>query len=320
MEQKASGPEDAPGTTKRVKTEAKQKPVLSAKNPAVKLLTVQSPQLFGALDKVVKTEALKDVELVLNGKDKLRVHRLVLAALSEPLCRKFEGDAGNSLKLNNISDVDAFKLLLDYMYGKELKVAQDKVVPLLTVACLWKVEGLKKSCEDFLVKNISCENAVEALGVSERLDLPQVGAVASEFVSKNFPSFQKDFFQRLPDSLFERIFSRADLNVPGSSGELEIINLIFMRAAGEPERVNRLLQSCVRFVDLGDEQLVDLSLNERFQTVDRKAMILDALIKKKLSTCAASNKQFAAKTKRAVHLQSRLGSKGITRKLLWPFF
>ena len=301
------------------KSKSKPKPKPKP-NAAEKVLRVQSSQLFGALDKVVQTESLKDVELVLNGKDTVRVHRLVLAALSEPLCRKFENTPGNSLHLDNISDVGAFKQLLDYMYGKELAVSGPGVVALLTVACLWQVDGLKKSCVDFLINNVNCDNAVEALSVSERLDLPAVGDVAAEFVSKNFPSFKQEFFQRLPDSLFQRIFSRADLKVPASGGEMEIVNLIFLRAASEPDRLNSLLTSCVRFVDLTDEQIVDLSSSQRFQTATRKGMLLDALIKKKLAGCAASNKMFAARVHSAVHLQSRTQPKGLARKLLWPFF
>lgn len=320
-----SSPSEA--TKRNTKPASKQKPKQKPKQkqkqkqkPMEKTVNVQSPQLFGALDKVVRAESLKDVELVLNGKDTVRVHRLVLAALSEPLCRKFEEDPGSSLELTNISDVEAFKQLLDYMYGKQLTITQHNAVPLLTVACLWKVEGLRKSCVDFLTNNINCDNAVEALSVAERLDLPSVAEVAAEFVSKNFPSFDPDFFQRLPDSLFKRIFSRTDLKLPRGGGELEIIDLIFLRAASEPERINALLESCVRIVDLTDEQIVDLSSSPRFQTLERKGMLLDALIRKKLTACANSNKLFSARVKNAAHLHTRAEPAGLARKLLWPFF
>lgn len=299
------GPEEVP---KPQEKKREKKPVESV---------AQSTKLFGALDQVVQNDSLKDVEISLNGKESIKVHRLVLAALSAPLCRKFKDAQGNTLRLENVSNVEAFKKMVDFMYGKKLIVNRENVVSLLTVSCLWKVEGLKRICAEFLVENMNRENAIEALNVSDRLNLPDVAEVAAEYVSRNFSLFNKEFFQKLSDDLFKRIFGRPDLTVPKGDGELAIIKLIFLRASSEEARLDELLESCVRFIDLTEEQIIELACDKDFMTFTRKRLLLDALIMKKLKRSAEKSQTFKKKLGSSTFLKNRKAS---STGYFWPFY
>mmetsp|Transcript_12948 Transcript_12948/g.15706 ORF Transcript_12948/g.15706 Transcript_12948/m.15706 type:complete len:373 (-) Transcript_12948:853-1971(-) len=254
--------------------------------------------MFGALSTVIKQGDLTDLVLTLtdshgNSKD-TSVHRLVLAAVSEPLRKKMDGanqhtDEGKRVLLLKVESIEAFSFLLEFAYGKPVFIPASNSAMILEVlrsSCVFQVNHLRDKCIEYLIGAIETGSATTVLKAAESLNLESLSEAAAQNVADNLHKIKnmKQYFDNIPDSAFTKIFSRETLNTP-RAGETAIVDLVFERTKQSKEadnaRTDLLLRKCVKFVDMSDKQLLRLALDKRFNSEFRRKMIMDAVISKK---------------------------------------
>mmetsp|Transcript_4910 Transcript_4910/g.6207 ORF Transcript_4910/g.6207 Transcript_4910/m.6207 type:complete len:342 (-) Transcript_4910:596-1621(-) len=258
-------------------------------------------KMFGALSSVLKQGELTDLTVILHesssamsssdpNSKSIKVHRLVLAAMSEPLREKIESDViVKDVITLTVENIPAFENLLDYVYGKRFFISKQHILNVLQAAVTWRVHALRDKCVAYLINVVDLETATTILKAAERSNLEKLGEAAANTIARNLCKIKnkKQYFDAIPDTAFKKIFSRAALNTPPTEGELAIVDLIFARTKdteADRKRTDDLLTSCVKFVDLTDRQLLTLALDNKFHSQCRRKIILDAISVNKFPT------------------------------------
>ncbi|CAN6221487.1 unnamed protein product [Urochloa humidicola] len=165
-----------------------------------------------------------DVTIEVGG-ETFHAHKLVLAARSSEWREKFFGStqrraAGtHPIQIDDV-EPEVFKSLLRFMYTDTLPKMDEEAVPamaagLLASADRFKLDKLKKICEEMLCKRVDMSTIETSLVLSERHHCPALKAACLEFLSspgnleaimgkdgfdlakKNCPTLLLEFFMKL---------------------------------------------------------------------------------------------------------------------------
>lgn len=113
-----------------------------------------------------------DTEFILCGDETIKAHRNVLCCRSEVFASMFQSDMveGKTGQVK-ISDTDGaiFREFLRYLYTGSLpELTADVALRFYEIADKYAVDSLKKQCANFLVDNISVDNACEVLIIADQ--------------------------------------------------------------------------------------------------------------------------------------------------------
>lgn len=140
------------------------------------------------LREMYETEKLADVTIVACDNKKIKSHKFVLSRsrVFDAMLNVHDTKEAQDGVIE-ISDIDHDVLteMLRYMYTDEIPKIKEMACKLLIAANKYDLQGLANDCEDYLIKNLTVENFVEALVIADSLELHQLKSAAIHFVTEN---------------------------------------------------------------------------------------------------------------------------------------
>lgn len=161
------------------------------------------------------------------GTDKVRFHRAVLAAHSEPLANHLKNNSGDEVVFNGISG-EAFKSLLRFVYFGDTKIGATPATELINFCKQFELPELSRVCEDKIRESIDTNTVLDILAVTylpymeKRSDVQDLRRKALNFLLEHLTSVDLSPLRKLPpvialDVLFACQAHEAKLPLPDSS-------------------------------------------------------------------------------------------------------
>ncbi|XP_036329811.1 protein roadkill-like [Rhagoletis pomonella] len=132
-------------------------------------------------------EKFSDVTLAVAGRE-FRAHKAILAARSAVFSAMFEHEMKEHKQNNvDIQDIDheVLKEMLCFIYTGKAPNLEQMAEVLLIAADKYALEKLKVICEEAICRNLSVENALEALVLADLHSAHQLKAQAIDFINNN---------------------------------------------------------------------------------------------------------------------------------------
>ena len=117
------------------------------------------------------------------------------------------------------------KMMLDYIYTKQVNINYENILPLLKIADYYGIEGLVKECIDFLADNISVDNCVSMRHLAILYQRRYLLFLADSFIKHNFELISKvsEEFNNLRPYELCRFLKSDELNVKNEEVVFEIL-------------------------------------------------------------------------------------------------
>ncbi|XP_072023217.1 uncharacterized protein [Amphiura filiformis] len=183
-----------------------------------------SQAIFSHISKLRTDSANTDVTLKIGSKS-FQVHKLILSAASPVFNRMFHGNwKENEAKAVELQEDHpeceaVFDTFLDFIYGKNngvVSINDKNVLPLITLADKYGVDGLTKNCTLFLVTMIedSIDQAFKWLPIAEEKELTSVLQRCFDTLCYNFKrAADTDAWAKLTLEQLVSILQREDVIV-----------------------------------------------------------------------------------------------------------
>jgi hypothetical protein len=137
-----------------------------------------------AVDHLLNKRSLTDLEVKIQG-ETIRAHKVLVASSSSVLAKrlfKLEKDQ-HVLELEGL-ELDVAKKLFNFMYEGKVKNMEKYAKPLLEAADKFGIDRLKVYCGKYLFENLSVDNAIEVLKLSEKCDAGELKEECVDFIWK----------------------------------------------------------------------------------------------------------------------------------------
>lgn len=139
---------------------------------------------------------------------KLHVHRFVLAAQSSVFSAMFKNDMKEkqeaSVKIEDIS-YEVLEEMLRFVYcGKVEKLDHETVSGVIDAAEKYQIEPLKNACEEFLLRNLTSENAILTLKLCKTYNLVAINSHVEIFVKSNSGSIFSNYILKKSDDIYAK--------------------------------------------------------------------------------------------------------------------
>jgi speckle-type POZ protein len=148
------------------------------------LLAKEKSKENAARDHLLNKRSLTDLEVKIQG-ETIRAHKLLVASSSSVLAKrllKLEKDQ-HVLELEGL-ELDVAKKLFNFMYEGKVKNMEKYAEPLLEAADEFGIDRLKVYCGKYLFENLSVENAIEVLKLSEKWNAGELKDECVDFIQK----------------------------------------------------------------------------------------------------------------------------------------
>lgn len=134
-----------------------------------------------------------DIDIIVEGQS-FPCHKLLLAAGSPYFKSMFSSGMmethGSRLELPDI-EKETFAAFREYIYTGNENITQDNVVELLRAAAIFQVEGLQKSCEQFLGTGMDNDNCLELFKISRTFGCHTLFEQCKPYVLEGFNGLWK---------------------------------------------------------------------------------------------------------------------------------
>ena len=172
-------------------------------------------QVINHLENLFAEKNLSDLEITCD-EEVFYCHKLILSARSPVFLAMFQADMKeNRSKKVNIPDVkkEVFSEMLRFIYTGKVSSEdslKDQARDILAVANMYKLDLLKKLCEDQLVSNLNASNCVELLVHGDLHQAAHLKMAALDFIAMNLASliqtdvykdFHKQHLQGVPQKI-----------------------------------------------------------------------------------------------------------------------
>ena len=132
------------------------------------------------------------------GDRTIHVHKCILKISSEYFRALFDSGMTEintgEVKLDTF-DFDAVKTMIDYIYGRQIQVDMDNLIPLLSVVEHFLLEELKERLIKMIVEHLKPDNCIYWLQVADQLNINELKQITKEMVRIEFneAAFSDDF-------------------------------------------------------------------------------------------------------------------------------
>ena len=141
-----------------------------------------------SMKKLLSSAKLSDFQIVCDGKI-FDCHKSIIANKSDALetmitNRKFNEGQKNQLKIEDF-DSETVRMMIHFVYCNELPEGAKCSINLLLIADKYNIKSLVQFCQEELSQNLSLENALQILEISEKIDVDHLRVETLAFVAKN---------------------------------------------------------------------------------------------------------------------------------------
>ncbi|KAK7469532.1 hypothetical protein BaRGS_00036438, partial [Batillaria attramentaria] len=151
-------------------------------------------------------EQYSDLRVLLEGSHHVHAHKFVLLARSEDWA---SGDLTHISELD-MSDIqlEVARALLRWVYTDEINIkAEDTfLLELLRAATRFKLEALRKRCENGLISFVNMKNCIQFYQTSEEMGAEVLKKHCSELISNHWNEFTSEDFKTMPAPLLYGMF------------------------------------------------------------------------------------------------------------------
>ena len=144
------------------------------------------------------------------GDREIHAHKCILKISSEYFRALFDSGMTEinkgEVKLDTF-DFDAVKTLIDYIYGRQIQVDIDNLIPLLSVIEHFLLEELKERLTKIIVEHLKPNNCIFWLQVATQLNIKELKQITREMLRIDFNevAFTDDFLDLTAASIVECI-------------------------------------------------------------------------------------------------------------------
>ena len=198
--------------------------------------------------------AFRDQELLcdvkIHSKDGTHLaHKVMLAAASSYfktlLLSDFVEAHSGIVKLEDIGS-DLIADLLQYIYSGSLDIDEANGFELFCIADRLEVVGLKRACEEFLLKKIDTSNCLSIMRVAHSVNEGSLEKTAFRFIVENFQDFiSTDDFYELTIAEFTAIVQQGNLYI---EKEEDLYEAVISWANKNPEKRDDALPDILKHV------------------------------------------------------------------------
>jgi hypothetical protein len=141
-----------------------------------------------SMKKLLSSAKLSDFQIVCDGKI-FECHKSIIANKSDALetmitNRKFNEGQKNQLKIEDF-DSETVRMMIHFVYCNELPEGAKCSINLLLIADKYNIKSLVQFCQEELSQNLSLENALQILEISEKIDVDHLRVETLAFVANN---------------------------------------------------------------------------------------------------------------------------------------
>ena len=146
------------------------------------------------------SEMLCDFTLIVKDEERIPVHRVVMMACSEYirtlLTYGTSDDKVDSARLPDLTSTGV-QAVVAFAYTGELEMYEDTVLEVLAAASFLQVVGIVELCDKYLKREITIDNCVDILGISETFPTLKTRAKVRHFILRQFEELaQYDVFYK----------------------------------------------------------------------------------------------------------------------------
>eukprot|EP00298_Acanthocystis_sp_HF-20_P029304 c8186_g1_i2.p1 GENE.c8186_g1_i2~~c8186_g1_i2.p1 ORF type:complete len:607 (+),score=214.44 c8186_g1_i2:37-1821(+) len=148
---------------------------------------------FSVLAQMQQQKSLTDIKFIVKGQI-FHAHKCVIACQSAPMRAMFE----NGMKETNKSEIElgeteasAFQVLIDYLYGRGVKISSGDVLSVLEIATKWEISALADICSTILMESVDKFNCWDVLSASDLFGCQPAKNKALSFIFIHFPELTK---------------------------------------------------------------------------------------------------------------------------------
>lgn len=125
----------------------------------------------------------------------------------------------NEVYLQDLAE-DTVRAFLCYCYTGSIPthLMGDNAMPLLSLACMYEVEGLRKLCEGSLLANINASNALRLLNMADLYEVPHLKQQVLCYVAGNAKSVLQ------PDNCIEHLSKGLCLDIMRAVAGIGVLN------------------------------------------------------------------------------------------------
>lgn len=146
-----------------------------------------------------------DLRVLLNGSHHVHAHKFILLARSED----WAADMAHVTELD-MSDIqlEVARALLRWVYTDEINIkAEDTfLLELLRAATRFKLEALRKRCENGLISFVNMKNCIQFYQTAEEMGAEVLKKHCSELISNHWNEFTSEDFKTMPAPLLYGMF------------------------------------------------------------------------------------------------------------------
>lgn len=132
--------------------------------------------------------------IIVCGDINISAHRLVLCCFSEYFCRRFRENQTHFDKLDLSKfevDPSILPLIIEFMYKNSITLDSKNIEKILRASVFLKIPLLVDVCNDFIVKNMNCDNSLSWYQISRELKLTVINDHSSKHIYDNFMEISK---------------------------------------------------------------------------------------------------------------------------------
>lgn len=187
-----------------------------------------SREMFQSLNKMRENRSYTDVTLRVKG-EVFHAHRIILAASSRYFDAMFSAGMKESsqteveVKADDLT-VEAFRLLLDFIYTSALPVTEANVLDVLEAADQLEILSVVEKCSLFIMHNLTrdklhLETRLKIYRVADRHNLTELREQSLRSVALRFGVIceEEGFMENITADELLLLLSRNDLSVPSET-------------------------------------------------------------------------------------------------------
>jgi speckle-type POZ protein len=145
------------------------------------------PLLADDFNDLLKSQMCNDVVITVDEVE-FKVHKAILVARSPVFAAMFQHNSKKQQSSRvDVPDMehDVFREMLQYIYTGKADNLDGMAAPLLAASDRYGLTHLKTSCEHFMIKQISVENAFEQLILADLHLASQLKETVIKFINRN---------------------------------------------------------------------------------------------------------------------------------------